>query len=295
MTAQLSRSSGSGVRELEGTRLPHANTCGRLLHYRGGVNVGSRDAPHIAARMRSHRALTGSVLFSVLVVVAAGIAGTTHFAGPRWVPNWKFSQHPQAHRTLPSVSPTFQPPRTSLSKSTGNFPLGTVLLWIVVAIAVVGIAALIWRWWARRPSLPSSGWHSVAVAATSEVVAEPEPEPEPDMPALRTGISLALQVLDEQRDPADAIVRAWLGLQETAEESGIVRQQAETPTEFTSRILSRASADDRAIRTLLRLYLRTRFGDHPVTAEDVAAVRSALEELVRTWSTPASPTAAGRR
>ena len=39
----------------------------------------------------------------------------------------------------------------------------------------------------------------------------------------------------EQRDPADAIVRAWLGLQETAEESGIVRHPAETPTEFTSR------------------------------------------------------------
>jgi len=128
---------------------------------------------------------------------------------------------------------------------------------------------------------------------TSEVLTQPEPEP--DMPALRTGIGLALQVLDEQRDPADAIVRAWLGLQETAEESGIVRQPAETPTEFTSRILSRAFADDRAIRTLLRLYLRTRFGDHPVTTEDVATVRAALQELVRTWPTPASPAGAGPR
>ena len=115
------------------------------------------------------------------------------------------------------------------------------------------------------------------------------------MPALRTGIELALQVLDEQREPADAIVRAWLGLQETAEESGIVRRPAETPTEFTSRILSRAFADDRAIRTLLRLYLRTRFGDHPVTTDDVAAVRAALQELVRTWPTPEVPAGAGPR
>ena len=264
-----------------------------MLHYRGGVRVELRDALHIAARMRSHRALTGSVLLAVLVVAAAGITGTTHFAGPRWLPDWKSSEHMQAHRTLPSVPGTFPRPRTSLAKSTGSFPLGTVVLWIVVAIAVLGIAALIWRWWARRPSRPASSWHSVAVATTAEVVTEPEPEP--DMPALRTGISLALQVLDEQRDPADAIVRAWLGLQETAEESGIVRQPAETPTEFTSRILSRAFADDRAIRTLLRLYLRTRFGDHPVTTEDVAAVRSALEELLRTWPTPASPAGAGRR
>ena len=60
-----------------------------------------------------------------------------------------------------------------------------------------------------------------------------------------------------------------------------MRRPAETPTEFTSRILGRAFADDRAIRTLLRLYLRTRFGDHPVTADDVAA-RSG--QRCRTWS-----------
>jgi hypothetical protein len=263
-----------------------------LLHYRGGVRLDLRDTLHIAARMRSHRALTGSVLLAVLVVAAAGITGTTHFAGPRWLPHWKLSRHMQAPRTLPSVSSRF-PPRTSVPNSTASFPLGTVVLWIVVAIAIVGVAVLLWRWWAVRPSRAATSRHSVAVATTSGVLTEPEPEQ--DMPALRTGIGLALQVLDEQRDPADAIVRAWLGLQETADESGIVRQPAETPTEFTSRILSRAFADDRAIRTLLRLYLRTRFGDHPVTTEDVAAVRAALQELVRTWPTPASPAGTGPR
>jgi len=242
--------------------------------------------------MGSHRALTGSVLLAVLVVAAAGITGTAHFAGPRWLPHWNLSQHSHAPTTLRPVSSTFPPP-SSVPNSAGTFRLGTVVLWIVVAIAVVGIAVMLCRWWAGRPSLAATSRHSVAVAATSEALTIPEPEP--DMPALRTGIGLALQVLDEQRNPADAIVRAWLGLQETAEESGIVRKPAETPTEFTSRILSRAFADDRAIRTLLRLYLRTRFGDHPVTIEDVAAVRAALQELVRTWPTPASPAGAGRR
>jgi Domain of unknown function (DUF4129) len=241
--------------------------------------------------MKSHRALTEIMLFSVLVVVAAGIAGTTHFTGPRWLPHWKFSQHEQQHVGLRTTIPTYAPPRST--KSTGGFPLWTVMFWVAVAIAFIGIVALIWRWWARRRSLPASTWHGFEVTGTSEVMTEPEPEP--DIPALRTGISLALQSLDEQRDPTDAIVRAWLGLQETAEESGIVRQQAETPTEFTSRILSRAFADDRAIQTLLRLYLRTRFGNHPVTTDDVAAVRWALEELVRTWPMPASEAGTGRR
>ncbi len=263
-----------------------------MLRYRGGVRDDLRDALNLAARMRLHRALTGSVLLAVLVVVAAGITGATHFAGPRWLPHWNLSGPSQAPRTPPSVASTF-PPRTSVPKSTSSFPLGTWVLWIVVAIAVVGIAVLIWRWWTRRPSRAATSRHSVAVVATSEVLTEPGPEPDPDMPALRTGIALALQLLDEQPDPADAIVRAWLGLQETAQESGIVRQPAETPTEFTSRILSRAFADDRAIGTLLRLYLRTRFGDHSPTTEDVAAVRAALQELVRTWPTPATSAGAG--
>ena len=167
------------------------------------------------------------------------------------------------------------------------------MLWIIVAIAGLGVALLLWRWWAGRPARAATSRHSVVVEAMSEIPVEPEPEP--DTPALRTGIELALQVLDEQREPADAIVRAWLGLQETAAESGIVRRPAETPTEFTSRILSHAFADDRAVRTLLRLYLRTRFGDHPVSSDDVAAVRAALQELVRTWPAPELPAGAGAR
>jgi hypothetical protein len=257
------------------------------------VSLGPRVSLQIGARLRSHRILTGSVLLSVVVAVSAGIAGTADFTGPRWLPHSKSSQDTPPHRTLAPPSTMVPPTYKALPKSTVGFPLGTVLLWTIVAIAVVVVALLVWRWWARRPSLGGSGLSPVAVAASSEVVTEPEPEP--DMPALRTGVSLALLVLDEQRDPADAIVRAWLGLQETAEESGIVRRPAETPTEFTSRILGRAFADDRAIRTLLRLYLRTRFGDHPVTTEDVAAVRWALEELVRTWPTPAPQAGPGRR
>jgi hypothetical protein len=241
--------------------------------------------------MRSHRVLLWSVLLAVLVVAAAGITGTTHFAGPRWVPDWKIARHTQASHRLPSLS-TPRPLRIPAPRAAGSFPLGTVVLWIIAAVAAVGVAVLLWRWWAGRPSRAASR-HSAVAAATSEIPIEPEPEP--DTPVLRTGIELALQVLDEQREPADAIVRAWLGLQETAEESGIVRRLAETPTEFTSRILSRAFADDRAVRTLLRLYLRTRFGDHPVTTDDVAAVRAALQELVRTWPAPEVPAGPGPR
>lgn len=207
------------------------------------------------------------------------------------MPNWKLSSPTQAPPKLPRPS-LGHPPRTSSLHITGSFPLAIVVA-VIVVIAVIGTALVLWRWLAGRPSRAATSQNSAVEPVTSEVPVQPEPEP--DAPALRTGIELALQVLDEQREPADAIVRAWLGLQETAAESGVVRRAAETPTEFTSRILSRALADDRAVRTLLRLYLRTRFGDHPVTAEDVATVREALQELVRTWPAPEAAAGAGAR
>lgn len=262
--------------------------------YRGGVHTESRDALHSDAQMRSRRVLLTSATLGVLVVAAAGISGTTDFTGPRWVPHWKL---PTNNRTPVKVrSPsTGVPKRIPPSKSTDTFPLGEVLLWIIIGVAVIGIALALWRWWNRRPLREVGVLHSVVATVTTTIPIEPEPEPEPVTPALRSGIELALQMLDEQREPADAIVRAWLGLQETAEESGIVRRPAETATEFTSRILSRAVVDDRALRTLLRLYLRSRFGDHPITSDDVAAVRVALQELVRTWPASDVRAEAGRR
>jgi hypothetical protein len=230
------------------------------------------------------------VFLAVIVVAAAGIAGKAHFGGARWVPNWNLSS---GHKLLLPKSQKQAPPPPITATHHGGFSVGTLLLWIIIGLAAVGVLALLWRWWQGRPTRAAVSLNSLAVAATPAVPTEPEPEP--NTPALRTGIDLALQTLDEQRDPADAIVQAWLGLQETAEESGIARRPAETPTEFTSRILRGALADDRAIKTLLRLYLRTRFGDHPPTQEDVAAVRAALQELVRTWPAPATPTRVGTR
>ncbi|HEY3771555.1 MAG TPA: DUF4129 domain-containing protein [Solirubrobacteraceae bacterium] len=240
------------------------------------MRVELPDALDARARARSHRLLLWTVLLAVVVVAAAGVSGTTSFSGPRWLPNLSIA--PASNPTRTQQLPAAPPGRPASGK--GSFPLWVV--WIIVGIAAIIVVALLWRWWAGRRSGAARNRHSVVTGATTS---EPpiEPEPEPDTPALRTGIELALQVLDEQREPADAIVRAWLGLQETAEQSGIVRGPAETPTEFTSRILSRAVTDDRALRTLLRLYLRTRFGDHPATTDDVAQVRAALRELVATW------------
>jgi hypothetical protein len=217
------------------------------------------------------------VLLVVAVIVAAGLGGTSDFTGARWLPHLGGTHRSDvpAPTTLLNVAPV----KHQVVRTHSSVALPTWVVVVGLVLVALAIAALFWRWWSKRRLPPAPTLHGSSVQATQVLAPEPEAEPE----TLLTGIELALQTLDEQREPGDAIVRAWLGLQETAEESGIVRWPSETPTEFTSRILSGAFADDRALRTLLRLYLRTRFGDHPVTAEDVAAVRDALQKLVSNW------------
>lgn len=236
-------------------------------------------------------------LAGIVVVIASAVGGAVRLTGPRWVPDWN-----------PTPAPMSPPPGLSLPQATqatpaaqdeagGTFDLGRILLWVAIGIAVVVAAVLLWRWLARRPSRTTAGLREVEVltAPAPEAAPEPEPEPEPDPPVLRRGVEQALLLLDEEREPADAVMKAWLGLQQTAEDSGIARMAAETPTEFTSRIMRRVFADDRAITTLLTLYLRTRFGDHPVTAADVARARVALQGLARSWDATAGSTAPDRR
>ncbi len=218
-----------------------------------------------------------AVLLTVVVIAAAGIAGTSHFAGPRWYPHISGGTPRHQLITVPK-----QLPQRHAAKPRGKPGSVALPLWLellVIVVVAIGIGVLLLRLWGRRRAPASPGLHAETAAPIQ--VAPPAPEPEPEV--LLTGIEFALRTLEEERDPADAVVKAWLGLQETAEESGILRSPSETPTEFATRVLNTAFADDRALRTLLRLYLRTRFSDHPVTTEDVGAVRIALQQLLENW------------
>jgi hypothetical protein len=247
--------------------------------------------------MSPRRLLVWCVSLGALIVVAAGVEGSAHFSGPRWVPD--FHAGPIAAPPPSRPSATFATPPPASNPSKVHLPLGTILFWTAVALAVV-LAVLFVMWWRRqaprrRAPRPNEVDTPPAVAAE---VGRPA-EPEPDVPVIRSGLEEALLELERDVEPGDAVVRAWLGLQQTAEQSGVTRGRSETPTEFTSRILGRVFANDRAgneaIATLLRLYLRTRFGDHPVTDADVTLVRRALRELVRTWdSSRVRPTRGGR-
>ncbi len=259
-------------------------------------NLGS--ALRAGARAGTHRTMPVAVLLVALVVFAAGIGGTSHFTGARWFPHFGGGYAGGPLTGTRGLSVTITGGGQQAPSGGGAVPTWLVVIAAaLVTLALVTVAAFVWRWWQGRRRLPAdseldqASLQAMTRQMTPEQVNGAEPEPEPER--LLTGIELALEVLDQGREPADAVVRAWLGLQETAQESGIVRRKAETPTEFTARILGRVFVDDRAVRTLLRLYLRARFGDHPVTAQDVTEVREALRQLVSSWQ-PSGGAPAGR-
>lgn len=80
--------------------------------------------------------------------------------------------------------------------------------------------------------------------------------------------------------PSDAVVAAWVRLEEEAAAKGAERQPHQTPTEFAERLLDDLVRDGDALRELKTLYHRARFGKPgSVTDNDAAAARRALERI----------------
>ncbi|NEN06232.1 DUF4129 domain-containing protein [Diaminobutyricibacter tongyongensis] len=227
--------------------------------------------------MKQRTVLVVCVVLGITLLAGILLQGPATFSGIRWVPDW----------TQPTVSPHPEPAPTAESGTRSSHPGlpfvidGTPLLWIAIAALIVLAGLLLGRMLRRRQA--SGRPLDSARLLDAGPASEPEPPSAPDAPALQRGFDRALTTLSEDRLPRDAIERAWLGLQEAAEESGVQRRAAETPAEFTQRVLARVHADDDAARTLLDLYLRVRFGDTPVTELDVSVARRSLERLAASW------------
>lgn len=212
-----------------------------------------------------------------IAVIAVAFQGAPQFSGPRiFLP-------PGPVRTdAPQEGATGTPgPQTAVH------PVRIDLSWVLAALIVLAVIvalAILWRLRRRpqpRPELPDLA--DLSGSELSDAPSEPEPEPEPEQ--VRRGLDRAAEELAHPREPRDAIERAWVGLEEGAADSGVRRLPAETPAEFATRVVARVDADRDAASRLLALYLRARFSAAPVTPDDVAAARVAVEALRGSWST----------
>lgn len=79
--------------------------------------------------------------------------------------------------------------------------------------------------------------------------------------------------------PRNAVVAAWLALEEAASDIGFYRKPALTSAEFTEQVLAAYRLDDAAIRRLSSLYREARFSGHEITEQHRRAAGEALNTL----------------
>jgi hypothetical protein len=228
---------------------------------------------------------------SVWIVVFAGglsvvIALGAALEGP-FVSHGAFGQPtaPRPDQSLDASAHVTQPTSTSNPALSRAVDISW-LVWLLVVVVLTMIAVLVWRVLRNRAALRAQLGESLADQSTlDETVATPGV---PDSAIIRRGLEAAAERLDGTRTPRDAIILAWLGLQEAAEDSGMPRRGPETPTEFTTRVFTTLRSDGTAVDVaaadeLLALYLRARFDSHPTSDKDVGAARSAIARLSASW------------
>lgn len=156
---------------------------------------------------------------------------------------------------------------------------GSLVALLVVVLCVLVVASLGAVLLMLGPRRKRVRRNASAVALAAEDVEDARPVGE----LMLTGARKALAELRGRPTgpPSDAVVAAWLNLEEAAASSGAPRQDHQTPTEFTGALLTRYEVDTAAAATLRGLYQRARFGaPDQVSAADAASAAEALERIV---------------
>lgn len=217
----------------------------------------------------------------VLLLIAVALVAAA-LAGP-----WDPQTRPASPAPAPppeEALPTVPPPRDPLQETLRELDVQpwdlTWLGLVLLTLLVVGIGFLLLRWWHNRPPVLEDEGPDEDGPDPGDVVGAPPVQPH--LPTLLDGLDDADARLRAALSAQDAVIAAWVALEEAAARSGVARDPAATPTEFTVEVLDHTPADRAATRRLLGLYLRARFGEERMTADDVGVATAAVRTLVDT-------------
>lgn len=187
--------------------------------------------------------------------------------------------------TLPPPVPieTVSPPPTTPStpETTEISPTVKVVTLVLTCLVATALAAYLLYRGVRRlrqAELPRRTRPQTARSAGEEL-GDGTVTTVPDM---RTGVDEAIGRLQGATTSEDAIIAAWLALEESAEAAGAPRTAAQTPTELTVAVLDTTPAPPETVGKLLRLYHLARFTSTPLTEKHVAEAQACLDDLART-------------
>lgn len=146
--------------------------------------------------------------------------------------------------------------------------IGDLISWALL-LALLGLVLVAAGWlWRHRPRITAPT--AVEFDALPEVGAVAE--------SVDRDAANQAEALD-QGDPRNGIVRCWLLLEQSVAAAGVLRDPAETSTEFTVRVLRALDIDPRPIGALAALFREARFSEHRLTEESRTAARSALQRI----------------
>lgn len=148
--------------------------------------------------------------------------------------------------------------------------LFALLLLAALAVALVAVASQLRLMWRRR----LDGGRDV------EAVDLPADLPDEDADdVLGAALGAGLDHLGAG-SARNAIVAAWLRLEDAAESEHFARDPADTPSEFVARVLASYSLDAEAIERLAALYREARFSRHELGQEHRAEAGRCLATLL---------------
>lgn len=154
--------------------------------------------------------------------------------------------------------------------------LPAVVEWLMLAVGIgllaLTIGALVVAAWRNRPRLR---WRR------SDGRSDDPFEVLPDVAEAVIDDAAAQRAELLRGAPRNAIVQCWLRLERAVERAGLERDEADTPAEFTSRVLGRYDVDPEAIDALATLYREARFSDHVLGETEREAAVVSLDALHR--------------
>lgn len=160
-------------------------------------------------------------------------------------------------------------------RTAGRLVLG---LGLALAAGLVALAVLRFRLVRRRRRL--TGRAAERRGATRAEDPAPDEAADPLVAALESGARSL-----EEGSPRNAIVAAWLRLEDAVTADGFPRRPAETPAELVARALTTYRLDATAIGTLADLYEEARFSRHAVTEAHRAEAGRCLARLLASITT----------
>lgn len=217
--------------------------------------------------------LTITLLLVTVVVLGAATAAPWRFSPPH-LPTPELSMPQQQPPPSPDVSASPQPQPLSETTDDRWVTLITAILLGLLCAALLGFAArkLLTILRGRIDTTPDNLTAGTGTASPDDAV---------DLPELQDAVTRALAHLDGHARPRDAVVAAWVALEEAAARAGAHRDPAQTPTEFTGTVLAKTPAPPAAVARLRTLYQRARFTDRPIDRTAVTQARTALADIAR--------------